>query len=110
MHRARVGIALSRFGAAGFVNDGIELEPALVIWFRKGLRWLLRKILMIQACADDIQHDPKAVEVGLRRAGTLRRDETFRADKGPRFTDAGDQTDIRQFGYAVDKNDVRRLY
>ena len=56
-----------------------------------------------------IKHFAQAIDIRLRCAGTLRRDETFRAHKGTRLIDLGHQADVGQFGNAVHEDDVGRF-
>src|SRR5581483_10415257 len=52
----------------------------------------------------------QAVNVGLGGAGAFRRNKTSRADKGLGLIGLGDESDIRQLGHAVDKDNVGRVH
>ena len=63
----------------------------------------------VAAGADFVEHHPQRVDVRRRRARSLRRQISFRADDGTRVARVGHQPDVRQLGSALHEDDVRRF-
>jgi hypothetical protein len=88
-------------------NDFVEFEQSLLVSELVPIRRQFRKCLALAAHADFVKDLSEAVEIGLCRARSFRRHVAFGANERAGFSRASHQTDVRQFGHAVYKDDVR---
>ena len=109
-HRRRRSVAVLGIVSAGAGNDGVEFHQSFAVGQLAQLRGQLGKFLAVFSCRDFVEHFAETVEIGLRRAGTFRRGETFGAHIRASGIHACDQSDVRQLGDAIHENCVGRLY
>ena len=109
MHRLGAGVALTWIVGAGFQDDGVEFEEALLVGELFPILRQRGKILAVAAHANFIKHFAQAVQIARRLARPFRWQIAGSAHERARGIDTGHQADVGELGNAAHEDDVRRL-